>query len=73
VQFRRCHRSIGLAGRSLPKFLLSALYQRCNNQDILSWRLVSFEPRRLLPLCRISRGIRIQRRVWSLEYLAVAW
>ena len=26
--------SIGLAGRSLPKFLLSALYQRCNNQDI---------------------------------------
>ena len=53
--------------------LLSALYQRSNNQDILSWRLVSFEPGRLLPLCRISRGIRIQRRVWSLEYLAVAW
>ena len=52
--------SIGLAGRSLPKFLLSALYQRCNNQDILSWWLVSFEPGRLLPPCR-SRGIGIQR------------
>ena len=34
MQFGRCHRSIGLAGKSLPKFLLPALYQRCNNQDI---------------------------------------
>jgi hypothetical protein len=36
--------SIRLAGRSLPRLLLSALYQRCNNQDILSWWLASFEP-----------------------------
>ena len=47
--------------RSLPKFLLSALYQRCNNQDILSWWLVSFEPGRVLSPCCISRGIGIQR------------
>jgi hypothetical protein len=53
--------SIGLAGRSLPKFLLPALYQRCNNRDILCWWLVSFEPGRLLPPCRISRAIGIQR------------
>jgi hypothetical protein len=42
--------------KQFTQVLLSALYQRCNNQDILSWWLVSFEPGRLLPPCRISRG-----------------